>query len=198
MSALVGRQVARYWDALTTSVLQWLRVTPSSLVVRLLVLVAGMGALWAGVFDELSVALGWAAVLVAAAAAAVFPASRYVLVLELVAVLGWFVYTVGLSRPVTFGDLTLLAGSLYLHHVGCALAAQVPYDAVVPWPVLGRWLLRAAAMIAVTAVFAFAVVGLAPRVPAASSVLVPVLGFALIGVLLAGFVVLYKRKGPPA
>ncbi|MBM7784303.1 hypothetical protein [Tenggerimyces flavus] len=198
MSTLVGRQVARYWDALTTSVTQWLRVTPSSLVVRLVVLVAGLGALWVGVFDELSSGLGWAAMAVAAAAAVVFPASRYVLILELAAVLGWFVYTVGLSRPVTFGGLTLLAGTLYLHHVACALAAQVPYDAVVPWPVFGRWLLRAAAMIGATAVLAFVVVGLAPRAPAATSVLVPVLGFVLIGALLAGFVLLYKRKGPPA
>lgn len=190
--------VSRYWDAVVTAVTQWLRVTPSSLVVRLVVLVAGLGALWVGVFDELSNGLGWASMVVAAAAAAVFPASRYVLILELVAVFGWFVYTVGLSRPVTFGELTLLAGSLYLHHVACALAAQVPYDAVVPWPVLGRWLLRAGAMIGASAVFAFAVVGLAPRAPTATSVLVPVLGFALIGVLLAGLVLLYKRKGPPA
>jgi hypothetical protein len=198
MSTTIGRQLAMWSDAVVTTIVRSLRITPSSLVLRCVVFVAGGCALWLGLFAERATGPGWLVVIAGAGVAVGFPGSRYVLALELVAVLGWVVQTAGLSHPVTWGGLTLLAGALYLHHVGCAFAAQVPYDAIVPWSALVRWLLRAVAMIGASAMFAFGVVVLVPNVPAANTVLVPLLGFALIGALLGGLVLLYKRKGPPA
>ncbi|MCG5468581.1 hypothetical protein LADH09A_002447 [Micromonospora sp. LAH09] len=70
----------------------------------------------------------------------------------LVTVGGWLLATDGYGRPVALWRLLALAALLYLAHTLCALAALLPYDAVVDPELITRWLLRSAAVLLGTAV----------------------------------------------
>ncbi|MEU4679435.1 hypothetical protein [Micromonospora sp. NPDC023737] len=65
----------------------------------------------------------------------------------LVAVGGWLVAADGYDRPIELWRLLALAALLYLAHTLCALAALLPYDAVVDPDVITRWLLRAGVVV---------------------------------------------------
>ncbi|MER7442136.1 hypothetical protein ABTW73_15250 [Micromonospora avicenniae] len=65
----------------------------------------------------------------------------------LVAVGGWLVAADGYDRPIELWRLLALAALLYLAHTLCALAALLPYDAVVDPDVITRWLSRAGAVV---------------------------------------------------
>ncbi|WP_442930240.1 hypothetical protein [Micromonospora sp. LH3U1] len=70
----------------------------------------------------------------------------------LVTVGGWLLATDGYGRPVALWRLLALAALLYLAHTLCALAALLPYDAVVDPELITRWLSRSAAVLLGTAV----------------------------------------------
>ncbi|MEU8288125.1 hypothetical protein AB0C01_27710 [Micromonospora sp. NPDC048905] len=70
----------------------------------------------------------------------------------LVTVGGWLLATDGYSRPVALWRLLAVAALLYLAHTLCALAALLPYDAVVDPALISRWLLRAGGVLLGTAV----------------------------------------------
>ncbi|MET8119135.1 hypothetical protein [Micromonospora sp. NPDC005189] len=70
----------------------------------------------------------------------------------LVTVGGWLLATDGYGRPVALWRLLTLAALLYLGHTLCALAALLPYDAVVDPELITRWLLRSGAVLLGTAV----------------------------------------------
>jgi hypothetical protein len=61
--------------------------------------------------------------------------------------------TSGYGEPIALWRLLGLAAFLYLTHSLCALAAMLPYDAVVGPEVLARWVSRAVAVVLVSAVF---------------------------------------------
>ena len=70
----------------------------------------------------------------------------------LVTVGGWVVASAGYDRPITLWRLLAVASALYLAHTLCALAAVLPYDAVVDPDLVLRWLARAGAVLLAAAV----------------------------------------------
>jgi hypothetical protein len=97
-----------------------------------------------------------------AAVPVIAPGSRWVTVVALVAVAGWLAATSRYGEPVTAGRVLALGAALYLLHSLAALAAALPYDAVVAPGAVVRWLARVLAVVLGTALLSAAVlVGLA-------------------------------------
>lgn len=89
---------------------------------------------------------------VAAALPAVGPRRVWPTFAALVTVGGWLLATLGYDRPPALWRLLAVAALLYLAHTLCALAALLPFDAVVdPNLVLG-WLTRAGGVVLASAV----------------------------------------------
>ncbi|WBB64951.1 hypothetical protein [Micromonospora sp. WMMD812] len=70
----------------------------------------------------------------------------------LVTVGGWLLAADGYGRPIALWRLLALSALLYLLHTLCALAALLPYDAVVDPELITRWLVRAGAVLLAAAV----------------------------------------------
>jgi hypothetical protein len=68
--------------------------------------------------------------------------------------LGWLAATTAWGETPSYWRLVVLAASLYGVHTLAALAAVLPYDAIVSGTVLTRWLLRAGLVVALTVVVA--------------------------------------------
>ncbi|MER7458306.1 hypothetical protein [Micromonospora sp. NPDC126480] len=79
----------------------------------------------------------------------------------LVTVGGWLLAIDGYGRPVALWRLLAVASAVYLTHTLCALAAVLPYDAVVDPDLVVRWLLRAVTVLLATAVLGVLLVELA-------------------------------------
>lgn len=155
------------------------RIAPSAVALRVFVVVAGFGALALGVPDEIQGPVAYGVALALAVFPGVRPDSWFVVGVELVAVLAWLVRTTAFSEPVSWIALLALASALYLHHVGCALAATLPMDvAVDPRAWLGPGA-RALAMLAATGLLGAAALALAGAVTSVSAVVVPVVGILL-------------------
>ena len=86
-----------------------------------------------------------------------------------------------------------LAAALYLQHNLSALAAVLPYDAIIGPGVLLRWLARAGAVVALTAGLAlFAVV--APLYVSGRYLLASLAGLALMGLIVGYLARLVGRR----
>ncbi|MEV4509392.1 hypothetical protein AB0K00_10585 [Dactylosporangium sp. NPDC049525] len=118
-------------------------------MVFLLTLVAALVAFPAEVILR-PAALAFAAVL--AALPAVFPRTRLVGLAILLCAFGWLLGTYAYGQIITIPRLIGLATVLYLTHSLAALAAALPYDAIVSPGVLVAWLLRALAIVSVSAI----------------------------------------------
>jgi hypothetical protein len=81
---------------------------------------------------------------------ALWPRSAAVTVFWLITVTGWIAATMLVDSQVTLPRLVGLSVALYVVHSGSALAAVLPYDAVVDQLVILRWLMRAALVIVVS------------------------------------------------
>jgi hypothetical protein len=125
------------------------RATAWPLAVRLTVFVAAMAA--QGFAYPSSVLFGTpvAALLALAALPAAWPRTAAVTVFWLVTATGWILSTTLYGTTATLTRLVGLAVALYAVHTGAALAAVLPYDAVVEAVVVARWLLRAGTIAAV-------------------------------------------------
>jgi hypothetical protein len=95
-------------------------------------------------------ALAFAVVL--AALPAVFPRTRLVGLAILLCAFGWLLGTYAYDQIITIPRLIALATLLYLTHSLAALAAALPYDAIVSPGVLLAWLLRAIAIVSASAI----------------------------------------------
>ncbi|MER5700822.1 hypothetical protein ABT023_02505 [Micromonospora sp. NPDC002296] len=93
-----------------------------------------------------------AALAVVALLPAVGPRRVWPTFAALVTVGGWLLSTEGYGRPVALWRLLAVAVALYLAHSLCALAALLPYDAVVDPELVVRWLTRAGGVLLASAV----------------------------------------------
>ncbi|RKN43592.1 hypothetical protein [Micromonospora endolithica] len=178
---------SRLRDARTALV----RVSPTVLLVRagifLGVLVGLVLAYPAEVF--LGRALG--GLLLVALLPALSPRRVWPTFAALVTVGGWLLATDGYGRPIALWRLLAVAAVLYVTHTLCALAAVLPYDAVVDPEVVVRWLVRAGAVVLAASVLGVLLVELAAlgggegfQVATLAGLLVAALVTALLGWLL--------------
>lgn len=93
-------------------------------------------------------------VAVAAGLVAGFPGTRVVSLVLLGAVAGWVISLLGGTEGMTLWKLIGFASSLYLAHSSAALAAVVPFDAVLAPEVLARWYVRSLGVVGITAIAA--------------------------------------------
>jgi hypothetical protein len=169
------------------------RPTPGPLLVRVGVFVTGL----------LGLVLGWPFVVVAGPAALVFvivaalpafaPRGRLPTVVILASVTGWLVATLAYSEPPAYLRVVLLASALYLQHNLSALAAVLPYDAVIAPGVLLRWLARASVVVLLTAVLAL-FGSVAPLYLSGRYLLASLAGLALMGLTVAYLARLVGRR----
>lgn len=123
------------------------RATAWPLGVRLVIFAAAMIA--QGFAYPPEAMLGSPALVIVAMAAlpALWPRTALVTVFWLLTVTGWIVATSLYDSQVTLTRLVGLSIALYVVHSGSALAAVLPYDAVVDQLVVLRWLMRAVVVI---------------------------------------------------
>lgn len=120
--------------------------------------------------------------LLLAALPAAWPRTAAVSVFWVLTVVGWILSTTFYGTTATLTRLVGLAIALYAVHTGAALAAVLPYDAVVESVVVARWLLRSGLIVVVGVGGAvagmFAVVDLSNRTYLAATLagLVPAVG----------------------
>jgi len=109
---------------------------------------------------------------------AVAPRGRGATFSALVVVGGWIADTVGAGARIELWRVITIATLLYLGHTLTALAAVLPYDAIVSFDMVGGWLLRAGAVVLVSAVLTVATLGLADDLAGGAFVLATIAGIA--------------------
>jgi hypothetical protein len=144
-------------------------------------------------------ALVWSAattlLLALAALPALFPRTAAVSVFWLLTVFGWLAATSVYGELASIWRLSALTGALYLVHSGAALAAVLPYDAVVDPMVVARWLVPAAVLVAGSSAFVWgALVWVTPLGAQRSYLAASVLGLALM-VVLAWYLTRARHRG---
>jgi hypothetical protein len=170
------------------------RMAPGPLLVRAGVLFAGAAALVTAFPNELVFGPGAGIMVVLAALPAVWARARFGTLLALVAVLGWLMSTTLYGDPVTPWRLIALASLMYLAHTLTALAAVLPYDAVVSPEAVGGWLGRALAVIAVSGVLSMGIFVITGRAGGQSFLAASLAGLAL-AVGLAALLPRLGRRG---
>jgi hypothetical protein len=130
------------------------RTTPGPLLVRTGVFGAGLIGLVLAWPRGLVFGPGALVLVVLAMLPALGPRGRLPSVVILLAVAGWLLATLVYDESPDYLRLVLLASALYLVHNLSALAAVLPYDAVITPGVLLRWLGRAGVVLLLTAVLA--------------------------------------------
>jgi hypothetical protein len=170
------------------------RITPGIVLVRGADFVFAVCALLVAIPGEILALPGAAAgVVVCGSLPALAPRARLTTLVLLAAVGGWVAATTRYGEQVTVARLIALACLLYLVHTTTALAAVLPYDAVVSPSVLLRWLGRTALVLALTAAFAVAAV-LGVRVVGARAYLIAAVAGLLLVAALAGLLALLPRR----
>ena len=109
---------------------------------------------------------------------AVVPRGRGATVAILVVVAGWIVDTTWFDARVALWRVLTIGTLLYLGHTLTALAAVLPYDAVVNLDVVTTWLGRAAAVVLISAVLTVIALGLAAELAGGAFVIATLVGLA--------------------
>ncbi|MFI5890729.1 hypothetical protein ACIA5D_11495 [Actinoplanes sp. NPDC051513] len=108
----------------------------------------------------------------------VAPRGRGATFSALVVVAGWIADTAGFESRIALWRVLTIATLLYLGHSLTALAAVLPYDAVVTLDMVGGWLARAGAVVLVSAVLTVVVLGLSTDLAGGAFVLATIVGIA--------------------
>ncbi|MER7166498.1 hypothetical protein ABT336_10595 [Micromonospora sp. NPDC000207] len=142
--------------AITARVRAWrhaiTRITLIPLLVRLGIFVATLVGFLLAYPPEVLAGRGMVALVVAALLPAFGPGRLWPTCAALLTVAGWLLATAGFGRSIVLWQLLALAATLYLAHTLCALAALLPYDAVVDPELIVGWLLRAGVVVLASAV----------------------------------------------
>lgn len=168
------------------------RATPGPALVRGGVFLAGLIALVAALPTGFLLSRGLAVVVAVALLPALLPRGAMPTLVIVLTAAGWLAGTIFYAEPLTYARLMLVAGALYLVHTLAALAAVLPYDAVVSAGVLGHWLLRAGLVVVLTAGLALFVAAVPGRL-AGGYLLASLTGLALL-LGLAGYVAFLVRR----
>ncbi|MET8082693.1 hypothetical protein [Micromonospora sp. NPDC005194] len=128
------------------------RISAVPLMVRAAIFVTALAGLALAFPAEVLTGRPLLLLAVAALLPAVGPRRLWPTFVALVMAGGWLLATDGYGRPVALWRLLAVAALLYLGHSLCALAALLPYDAMVDPELVTRWLLRVAAVLLGTAV----------------------------------------------
>jgi len=172
------------------------RASAGPMLVRLIAVLAAIGsAALAAPPDLIGSRLPVFAAMAGSAGAAVglFPRSRWVGTFLLAVVGLWLIATIAYGVDASLIRVGALAATVYVTHAAAALAAVLPYDAVVPGRVLRRWLSRVATVLVAgvgVAVGGVAVVGLLAQIP---SLVGPIVG-SVAAAALAGVLVWQLRR----
>jgi hypothetical protein len=174
------------------------RASAGPVLVRLIAILAGAGAavlaappaLFGAQLPAFAVVAG-----TACGAVGLFPRTRWVGTFLLGVIGLWLVATIGYGVGVDLVRVGGLAACLYLTHAASALAAVLPYDALVPGPVLRRWAGRVATVLVVgvgVGVGGMALVRLLTEIPSSVG---PIVG-SVVAALLAGVTAWQLRRRP--
>ena len=120
------------------------------LAVRVLLFIAGCMTLGLAMPQKILLGRFTAFFVLGAALVAIAPRGRMPSALIFVATGAWMASTTAFHEDVVVWKLLSLAAGMYLTHTISALAAVLPYDAVLPPGVVGAWFLRAGIILAVS------------------------------------------------
>jgi hypothetical protein len=169
------------------------RIQPGPALMRLAAGAAAMGALLVAA-PAAAAQSSQAGLLVPFAIVVVFfPRTRWVGIAALVSVLLWLLATIADDGPPPLWRLGALAGILYVMHSAAAVAAVLPYDAVVAGRVLLRWAARTIAVTAVSVAIGLGGYAVVDRLPTQRSIIGPIVG-AVLAAMLVGMLALQLRR----
>jgi len=114
-----------------------------------------------------------------------WPRTRWVGLVGLLALGTWVLTTVGFEEPVTPWRLVVLASGLYTMHAAAAMASVLPYDAVVAPVVLLRWAARTLTTLVASLTLGLGGLIIVSRLHAAQTLAAPIAG-AIVAAGLAG------------
>lgn len=106
------------------------------------------------------------------------PRGRSATFLALVVVAGWLADTVAFDARIAMWRVLVLATLLYVGHSLTALAAVLPFDAVVNLDVVGNWLARALVVVLLSAVLTVAALGLTADLAGGAFLVATLVGLA--------------------
>jgi hypothetical protein len=109
---------------------------------------------------------------------AVAPRGRGTTVAVLVVIAGWIFDTTVSNEPVALWRVLALASLLYIGHTLAALAAVLPYDALVNFDVVTGWLGRALGVVLITAVLTVIALGLTEELAGSAFLIATLVGLA--------------------
>ena len=170
------------------------RTAPAAVLVRAGLYGCGVLALLLAWPVEIVASPAFLLFLIAAAVPAIGPRTVAPAVLIFLAILGWTLAIQEYGEPVEYPRLVGLAVAIYLVHTLSALAAVLPYDAVVAPSVLTRWLGRAALVLLLTAVLAVFVLAFPALVGGRTFLLASLTGLTVMAVVVGYLARLVGRR----
>jgi hypothetical protein len=130
---------------------------------------------------------------IAAASVGLFPRTRWTTIVVLFAVSLWIAGTIGYGEPATLARTGLLAAALYAVHSAAALAAVLPYDAIVAPGAILRWLARTAGVMAGSLAIALGGMAVLLQLRPAPTLVGPIIG-SIVAAGMAGLLAWHVRR----